>query len=129
MKSGKMYPYRLAVSVFGMVLTAVCYSAGPVLFSDDFQAYDVEEPADFSIGGIPTGTWSVDYDPAVSRATEIFNTGNFGGTRLWVSIDDGASITSRAMKDSRATGLCVFSAILVAETTSASRRYWYRTIY
>lgn len=121
MKSGKMYPYRLAVSVFGMVLTAVCYSAGPVLFSDDFQAYDVEEPADFSIGGIPTGTWSVDYDPAVSRATEIFNTGNFGGTRLWVSIDDGASITSRGIEGLQSNRTYVFSAILVAETSSASR--------
>lgn len=107
-----------------LVMTLFCslgFAADYILFEDNFQAYDVEEPADFSVGGIPTGMWSVDYDSAVDRATEIYNTTNFGGTRLWVSIDDGASIISKGIKELQSGKKYFFSTVLVAETSSSTR--------
>ncbi|MBN2512905.1 MAG: exo-alpha-sialidase [Sedimentisphaerales bacterium] len=107
-----------------LVMTVICSlgsAADHILFEDTFQTYDVEEPADFSVGGVPSGSWFADFDPAVDRATEIYNTGNFGGTRLWVSIDDGASITSKGIEGLQSGKKYSFAAVLVAETSSPDR--------
>jgi len=103
--------------LFGSTNTA----AGRILFNDDFQAYDVEQPSDFSIGGIPSGNWTADYDPAVSRSNEIYNTINFGGTRLWVSIGDNASLISRGIEGLQSGKSYMFRAVLCAETSSETR--------
>lgn len=104
-----------------VAITSPFSEAGRILFSDNFEAYDAEQNSDFSISGIPTGNWTADYDPTVSRANEIFNTGNFGGTRLWVSIGDGASITSRGIEGLQSGKSYTFGAVLCAETSSTTR--------
>ncbi|MEN6309464.1 MAG: sialidase family protein [Anaerohalosphaeraceae bacterium] len=121
MRINAILPIAVMVLILVSTMGIPCYAAGPVLFYDDFQAYDVEEPADFSIGGVPTGIWSVDFDPAVDRATEIYNTTNFGGTRLWVSIDDGATLTSKGIEGLLSGKQYSFSAVLVAETSTSTR--------
>jgi sialidase-1 len=96
--------------------------AAAVLFQDDFQSYDVERDSDFSIGGIPSGNWTADYDPAFSRGNEIFNTGNFGGTRLWVSDDHGASITSMGIEGLVSNTDYTFSTFMCVETSDGNRQ-------
>ncbi|MDD2599512.1 MAG: hypothetical protein PHO37_09840 [Kiritimatiellae bacterium] len=73
-----------------LMAAAVLHSA---VFYEDFQAYDVENPSDFSTNSVPTGNW-IPSSTAVN-ATRIFDTTfNYGGSRLWISNVDGSSITS-----------------------------------
>ncbi|MBN1818848.1 MAG: exo-alpha-sialidase [Sedimentisphaerales bacterium] len=111
----------ICITLWMAANSALCYATGPVLFRDDFQAYDVEQKSDFSIDGVPSGTWSAEYEPTAPRASEIFNTNNFGGTRLWVSIADGARITSRQVEGLEGYTEYIFTVVLVAETSSGSR--------
>lgn len=75
-------------------LTILVQDQGLVM-SEDFAVYDVENPADFSIDGQATGNWT--NSNSASNASRIFNTSNFGGTRLWISNVNGASITSQGI--------------------------------
>jgi hypothetical protein len=110
----------LVILLLGGLLSGIGTAA--VLFQDDFQSYDVETHSDFSSGGAASGNWTADYDLSVSRGNEIFNTGNFGGTRLWVSIDYGASITSRGIEGLESDTDYTFSAFMCVETGAGSRQ-------
>ncbi|AQT68185.1 Immunoglobulin I-set domain protein [Anaerohalosphaera lusitana] len=78
--------------LWGIALIAIAFAAVPlqaeVVFQDDFETYPVSNPADFSA----TGNWTA--DPDASNASRIFDTGNFGGSRLWISNTDGSTITT-----------------------------------
>jgi hypothetical protein len=88
-----------------------------VVYEEDFESYDVENPTDFSVGGVATGNWAS--STAAANATRIFDTGNFGGTRLWISLTNGTSITSDGIDVMDNTDY-LFSVMLVCETSNAS---------
>ena len=90
-----------------------------VVFQDDFQDYDVENPSDFKIDGVASGNWTA--SNTASDATRIFDTSNFGGTRLWISNVDGSSITSKGIDVEDDTNYSL-SAVLVSETSNGSRQ-------
>ncbi|WP_425398749.1 PEP-CTERM sorting domain-containing protein [Aeoliella sp.] len=94
------------------------------IFSDDFQAYPLSDPADFS----PTSNWTHNGVGTAPNASRIFDTVNFGGTRLWIAsaanAAAGTGIDSRGITE--AEGLFSntdysFSAAFVAETFEATR--------
>ncbi|WP_346187115.1 cadherin domain-containing protein [Rubritalea halochordaticola] len=92
-------------------------SSGTV-YLENFQSYDVENPSDFSVAGAPTGNWTASNSGA--NATRIFNTGNYGGTRLWISNVDGTSITSAGIPLGSNANYTM-SAVLLTETATAGR--------
>ncbi|MHC4945397.1 MAG: sialidase family protein [Planctomycetota bacterium] len=104
-----------------IIWVAVCAAPlpGQILFEDDFEAYDVENPSDFSINGFPTGNWTPS-DPG-KDATRIFDTNNFGGTRLWISSKDGTSIVSKGI-EAEAYSDFLFTVVLVSETYNGTRQ-------
>ena len=91
-------------------------NAGTVIWSDDFEAYDIETSADFSVGGVATGNWTG--TPLAGSRT--FHTSNFGGSDLWISNTDGTSIISAGIAVDSVTEYA-FSVNLVAETNRAGR--------
>ncbi|QQL45498.1 cadherin domain-containing protein [Sulfuriroseicoccus oceanibius] len=93
-------------------------AATSVVLFDDFESYDVENPSDFSVGGTPTGNWTA--SDTASNATRIFDTTNYGGTRLWISNVDGSSITSSGATVAENTHYTL-SAVMVTETGTAGR--------
>ncbi|MCK4999838.1 MAG: immunoglobulin domain-containing protein [Anaerohalosphaera sp.] len=101
-----------------LVMAALVVLASPtraeVIYLDDFEAYDIENPSDFSIdGGTLTGNWTASNTAA--NATRTYHTGNYGGSDLWISITDGTAITSAGITISSDT-YYTFTANLVAET-------------
>ena len=104
-----------------LVLSAVAiisFSArAEISFYDDFEQYEVEDPSDFSVGGVATGNWSTD----PSTISRVFDTGNFGGTRLWIcSASSDVTLTSQGISVESDT-YYIFKAALVGETYVASR--------
>ncbi|SHJ79148.1 Cadherin domain-containing protein [Rubritalea squalenifaciens DSM 18772] len=89
-----------------------------VVYSDDFEDYDIENPSDFSVGGVVTGNWVA--SNTASNATRTFSTTNFGGTRLWISNVDGTSITSNGIQVGNAN--YTMSVVMVTETATAGRQ-------
>ena len=102
----------LALVVFALPVRAA------VVWQDDFEAYDVLNPSLFEVGGVASGIWTP--SNTASNATRIFNTSNYGGSRLWISLTDGSSITSEGITVS-SDMYYDFKVALVAETYSASR--------
>lgn len=100
------------------VVAIVSFSARAELaFYDDFEQYDVEDPSDFSVGDVATGNWATD----PSTISRIFNTGNFGGTRLWIcGASSDVTLTSQGISVESDT-YYIFKAALVGETSVASR--------
>ncbi|QQL43871.1 cadherin domain-containing protein [Sulfuriroseicoccus oceanibius] len=96
----------------------ITVAATSVVLFDDFEGYDVENPSDFSVGGTPTGNWTA--SNTASNATRIFDTPNYGGTRLWISNVDGSSITSSGATVAENTHYSL-SAVLLTETATAGR--------
>lgn len=88
------------------------------VFEDGFESYDADNPSDFSIGGSPTGNWTT--SSTDSDATRIFSSGNFGGTRLWISDVDGTSLTSAGIA-AGSNADYTLSAVLVTETGHGNR--------
>ena len=115
--------YMDSITIFTVFLlfTASTLTWGQVLFFDDFQSYDLESPADFSIGSVPTGNWIAEHDPAIARSNEVWDTSNFGRTRMWITIQDGAGIVSRGITGLTSYSDYNFSVVLLAETSSATR--------
>ncbi|MCK4998636.1 MAG: hypothetical protein KAS23_03845, partial [Anaerohalosphaera sp.] len=87
-----------------------------ILFEDDFEAYDIENPADFSIDGKASDNWTA--SNTASNATRTFSTGNFGGTKLWISLVNDTSITSKGIKIAPNMRYA-FSSVIICETTNA----------
>ncbi|MBI9018537.1 MAG: exo-alpha-sialidase [Phycisphaerae bacterium] len=111
---------------FSVVITVVllCFSGFAFgqnyVFYEDFQDYDVEYSADFSIGGIASGNW-FGTNTTDASACRIFSTGNFGGTKLWITNVDDSGLVSRAIQ--LQSGLVyTFSAAIVSETSVGSRQ-------
>ncbi|QQL45499.1 cadherin domain-containing protein [Sulfuriroseicoccus oceanibius] len=92
--------------------------AGSVILFEDFESYDVENPSDFSVAGIPTGNWTASNTGA--NATRIYDTWNYGRSRLWISYVDGTSITSAGAKITDNTHY-ELSLVLLTETYAAGR--------
>ncbi|AQT68188.1 Sialidase precursor [Anaerohalosphaera lusitana] len=88
-----------------------------IVFQDDFEAYDVDNPTDFSVNDQPTGNWQA--DPSIADSSRIFDTGNFGGTRLWISHVDGTELMSKPLPVDPATDY-KFSAAIMSETSSGT---------
>ncbi len=105
----------IGFGIFAALLITATVSTGTV-FYDDFQAYDVENPSDFLTNGVPTGNWVP--SSTASDATRIFNTSNYGGTRLWISNINGTSITSAGIAVESNTQYRL-SVCLVLETLNA----------
>ena len=80
-----------SVVFFALLLLAATVSHG-IVFFEDFEQYDVENPSDFSTNGVPLGIWVP--SSTAANATRIFDTANYGATRLWISNVNGTSITS-----------------------------------
>ncbi len=104
-----------------MMCLGVSSVHGGILFSDDFEAYDPGDKTVFAINGVPSGNWTAHYTPSVARSNEIWDTRNFGGTRMWITIEDGAGIISRPIEGLKSGTEYLFSAVLVAETSVGSR--------
>jgi len=102
----------------GVVIDNFTATHSPIMFFDDFEAYDIENPSDFSVGGTPSGNWIP--SSTASNATRTFDSPNFGSSRLWISSVNGASITSRPIDVLPNTGY-TFSAMLACETSSSTR--------
>ncbi|HDS84919.1 MAG TPA: hypothetical protein ENN97_06990 [Phycisphaerales bacterium] len=99
-----------------MMLAAFLTAAnGMVVFSDDFESYQAANPA----GADFLANWTVE-GPGGDNSSRIFNTGLYGGTRLWISNVDGTSITSKGINIASETDY-EFSALLLAETSDPSR--------
>jgi hypothetical protein len=90
------------------------------LFEDNFQAYPTGDPADFSA----TGNWTWNGNGAGSNASRIFDTVNFGGTRLWIAsaanAAAGSGIDSKGIDVATDTDYA-FSAAVVCETWDGNR--------
>ncbi|NWK55003.1 cadherin domain-containing protein [Verrucomicrobiaceae bacterium N1E253] len=99
------------------VLTITVAEAGVVYF-DDFESYDVENPSDFSVGGTASGNWTA--SNTASNATRTFNTSNYGGSRLWISNVDGTRITSDGIEVG-ADAHYTMSVVMLTETATAGR--------
>lgn len=108
------------LNIISVALIAFCAFSlnADVVFQDDFEQYDVENPSDFSVSGAPTGNWIASNTAA--DATRMFSTGNYGGTNLWISNVDGTSITNSGIVAWPYTDYS-FSAALVAETGGTGR--------
>ena len=114
------------LTVVGMIALAADVEAqvSVSIFSDDFQLYPVGDPADFSA----TGNWTHNGNGSPGNTSRIFDTTNYGGTRLWIASAGnaaaGTGIDSRGITD--AEGLLSnrdynFSAALVTETFDGTR--------
>ena len=100
------------------VTLEITVATSGVVYSDDFEDYDIENPSDFSVGGVATGNWVA--SNTASNATRTFSTTNFGGTRLWISNVDGTSITSNGIQVGNAN--YTMSVVMVTETATAGRQ-------
>lgn len=91
---------------------------GATLFSDDFESYSPADPAVMS-------NWVHNGNGAGSNASRIFDTGNFGGSRLWIAsaanANAGSGIDSTATITLAAGINHTFSANLVTETNDPNR--------
>lgn len=105
------------VTLMLIALMAVGTANASVIWSDDFEAYDIEDPSDFSVGGVPTGKWA----PTVAGVSRTFHTNNFGGSDLWISITDGSGIISEGITVDSNTEYA-FKAFIAVETSRAERR-------
>jgi hypothetical protein len=94
------------------------------IFADNFQAYPLGDPANFAA----TGNWTHNGAGTAPNTSRIFDTVNFGGTRLWIAsaanAAAGTGLNSRGIAQSE--GLAsntdyTFSAALVAETSMGTR--------
>lgn len=89
-----------------------------LVFSEDFESYDVENPSDFSVSGAATVNWGV--SDTAADATRIYNTSNFGGSRLWITNVDGVSLTSSGIPVAPNESYSM-SSVLVTETSFGNR--------
>ena len=90
----------------------------PTGFADDFQAYPVSNPSDFSA----TGNWTWNGVGTTGNDNRIFDTINYGGTRLWIAAPgaNGSGITSAGIALDPDTDYA-FLGNLVAETWDGAR--------
>ena len=103
--------------IFGVLINASGTHAAPI-FSDDFQSDAVGDPAVMT-------NWVHNGNGAGANASRLFNTGNFGGTRLWIASAAnaalGSGINSTATISLAPSTDYIFSAALVAETSNPAR--------
>lgn len=105
---------KLMLIVTVMFVVAASVNAA-IVFQDDFENYPLSDPADFSA----TGNWTASATTP-ANTSRIFDTANFGGSRVWISITDGASITSKGI-DVESNTEYWFSYMSACETYRGSR--------
>ena len=108
---------RLAV----LTMIVVLATAASAVFVDDFEAYPVGDPADFSA----TGNWTWNGHGSGANASRIFYTWqNYGGQTLWIAsaanAAAGTGINSRGITVAADTDY-IFSAAIVCETNDPAR--------
>lgn len=109
-----------------LTLAAVALAAGTAqsaqIFADDFEVYAPANPATDPLDSDVFDPNNVTWTPSSGLATahRIFDTANYGGTRLWISNTDGTSLTSSgvALQTGMTYTVDFFSA---GETTRANR--------
>ncbi len=87
-----------------------------IIYLDNFESYAVANPA----GADFLANWTVS-GPGGANSSRIFQTNNFGGTRLWISLVDGTSITSSGIAIA-SNNTYRFSAMLASETSDGTRK-------
>jgi hypothetical protein len=102
---------RLSLVLVGAIALATAVQ-GQVIFSDNFEAYDVESSSDFSTNTVATGNWV----PSLSTSTgsRILDSTRYGITRYFICQTDGASITSAGI-DIASDTTYDFSAFMAVE--------------
>jgi len=106
---------KVAVLMMAVALAAAA-SAG-IIYSDDFQSYAVANPA----GADFLANWTV-AGPGGANSSRIFNTANFGGSRVWITLVDGMSITSTNGIAISSDTNYQFSVMLASETFDGARQ-------
>ncbi|MBN2512949.1 MAG: hypothetical protein JXB18_08440 [Sedimentisphaerales bacterium] len=105
---------RIAVLMMAAAfMTAV---SAEVIYLDDFQSYTAANPA----GSDFLANWTV-AGPGGANSSRIFDTANFGGSRLWISLVDGTTITSNGITIP-SNGAYQFSVMLASETWNPANK-------
>lgn len=108
----------IGLVVVGFVVAVAAVQAVPI-WEDDFEAYPIANPADFSL----TGNWTWNgAGGGTGHDSRLFATGNFGGSQLWICHPDalGSGITSAGIVVDPDTDYA-FVGNLVAETFAGAR--------
>lgn len=112
----KVFCCLLAFASMGLV--AVSSATAAPIFFDDFEADDAADPALMA-------NWTHNGNGAAPNASRLFDTGNYGGTRLWIAsaanASAGTGIDSTATISLLPNTSYEFSAALVAETSDPNR--------
>lgn len=99
-------------------LAATTLASHAAVFSDDFESYSTGDPAVMT-------NWDHNGNGTAPNASRIFDTGNFGGSRLWIAeaadAAAGTGLNSTVAIPITAGTEYDFSAALVAETDDAGR--------
>jgi len=104
------------IAVLMMAAALVTAVNAEVLYLDDFQSYAVANPA----GSDFLANWTV-AGPGGTNSSRIFDTNNFGKSRLWISLVDGTTITSNGIPIA-SNGAYQFSVMLASETSDGTRK-------
>lgn len=104
-----------------MGVSLIASAGSAVIFFDDFEAYPLSDPANFSA----TGNWTWNGQGTAPNTNRIFYTGqNFGGQTLWIAsaanAAAGTGINSRGIAVAADTDY-LFSAAIVCETDNPLR--------
>ncbi len=107
------------ITTLAIISASAMGAQAAVVFSDDFESYNLSDPAAMS------PNWAWNGNGTAPNASRIFNTPNFGGSRLWIAnagaARAGSGINSTAVIALDAATDYVFSAALVTETDQAGR--------
>jgi len=104
------------IAVLMMAAALVTAVNAEVLYLDDFQSYAVANPA----GSDFLANWTV-AGPGGTNSSRIFDTNNFGKSRLWISLVDGTTITSNGIPIA-SNSAYQFSVMLASETSDGTRK-------
>lgn len=106
------------MALFAGSLVLVSSATGATIFSDDFESDAAADPAVMA-------NWVHNGNGTAPNASRLFDTGNYGGSRLWIA--SSANAAAGTGIDSTATITLLpntpyeFSAALVAETNDPNR--------
>lgn len=106
------------LALFALAATSCVAASGATIFYDDFESDAAADPAVMA-------NWVHNGNGAGSNASRLFDTGNFGGTRLWIA--SAANAAAGSGIDSTATITLApntpyeFSAAIVTETFDGDR--------
>ncbi|MGB0774444.1 MAG: PEP-CTERM sorting domain-containing protein [Akkermansiaceae bacterium] len=114
-----MKKYILTLATVSLAATA---SHGAQIFSDDFEAYAVSNPATDPLDSNLIDPNNVTWTPSSNAldAHRIFATGLYGSTQLWISLVDGSSLMSSGL-DVQSGMTYTLDFFAAAETNTVNR--------